>query len=222
MPTPPEPTTTYNGGKPLSYHDLGSLAISAGWTGDDVFKAVAISLAESNGIPTKHNTRPPDDSYGLWQINMRGSLGPDRRKRYGIASNNDLYDPVTNARVAFAIYRDRGNKFYDWSTYNDGKYLAFMNVARLGASQARAKPGYEFGPPLVAINQDSALDTFRKIGGAASAIGDFVTKRENWLRLAAVLGGAVLIILAAGLLLSDTVVSAALKRVTKVKDVVPT
>jgi hypothetical protein len=49
------------------------------FTPADAVVAVAIALAESGGNPAAHNPVPPDDSWGLWQINMRGHLGPVRR-----------------------------------------------------------------------------------------------------------------------------------------------
>lgn len=89
----------------------------------------AIALAESSGVATRHNPIPPDDSYGLWQINMIGSLGPQRRARFGITSNAQLYDPVINARAALAIYNQQGLRA--WSTYLYGQYRKY-----LAASQA--------------------------------------------------------------------------------------
>lgn len=108
----------------LSREEIARLAKGAGFSGNDVNIAVAVALAESGGNPRAHNPTPPDDSYGLWQINMLGSMGPDRRKRYGLSSNEDLYQPATNARVAYGIWQGSGWKA--WTTYTRGTYKRFM------------------------------------------------------------------------------------------------
>lgn len=99
----------------------------AGFT-DGLAKTMwAIAMAESSGNPKAHNpdASTGDNSYGLWQINMLGDMGPERRKLFGISSNSALLDPYVNARAAMAIYRQQG--LNAWSTYRHGthkKYLA--------------------------------------------------------------------------------------------------
>src|SRR3982750_492240 len=102
----------------LNVEQLRKLAIDAGvpqagtaeinlyGTDDLPYLMAAIALAESNGNPTAHNAVPPDDSYGLWQINMRGKLGPARRQAFGIQSNTELFDPTKNARAMKKILDD--------------------------------------------------------------------------------------------------------------------
>jgi hypothetical protein len=62
---------------------------------------------ESRGNPFAHNPNAAtgDNSYGLWQVNMIGRLGTERRKAWGLKSNEDLYDPHVNARAALSLYR---------------------------------------------------------------------------------------------------------------------
>lgn len=103
----------------LSAEEVMKLARDAGFKGDEAVIATTIAKAESDLDPKKHNTTPPDDSYGLWQINMYKDLGPDRRKRFGLTSNEQLYDPKTNARVAYGIYKESG--WNAWTTYKNGK-----------------------------------------------------------------------------------------------------
>ena len=102
----------------LTDDQLRVFAKSGGFTGDDIEMAVSIAKAESGGNPKAHNSTPPDDSYGLWQINMYGKLGPDRRKRFKLSKNEDLYDPTTNARVAYGIFKQSG--WTAWTTYTSG------------------------------------------------------------------------------------------------------
>lgn len=114
----------------LTAEQIKGYASSAGFTGNDLNIAVAVAFAESGGDPQSHNPKPPDNSYGLWQINMLGSMGPDRRKRFKLSKNEDLYDPATNARVAYGIYKEQGGStFKPWTTYTSGTYKKFMAEA---------------------------------------------------------------------------------------------
>lgn len=144
-------------------HDL---AIQAGFKGHDADVATAIALAESGGNPNAHNSKPPDDSYGLWQINMRGSLGPDRRKRFALNSNDELFVPATNARVAYGIYNTSG--FTPWTTYTSGKYKEFM--ADTGGTGGSATIG-------ASLNPASAFVSFsHTMTNALNALGDTLFK----------------------------------------------
>jgi len=88
---------------------------AAGFKGKALKTAWAIAKRESGGRPEAYNPNrgTGDDSYGLFQINMLGNLGPARRKQYGLKANEDLYDPATNARVAFAMSKG-GTDFGAW------------------------------------------------------------------------------------------------------------
>ena len=131
-PGPPAAGRLAAGAAVLAPAQLAGVAHQAGFRGEALTVAVAVALAESGGNPSAHNAIPPDDSYGLWQINMLGRLGPDRRARYGLASNQALFDPATNARVAHAI-ADGGRDWTPWATYTRGTYRRFLDQARLGA-----------------------------------------------------------------------------------------
>jgi Lysozyme like domain len=109
----------------LSSSEISAYASKAGFSGDDLGIAVAVAQAESHGNPTAHNSKPPDDSYGLWQINMLGALGPERRKQFGITSNVQLYDPTTNAKAAYMIWKGSGWKA--WTTYTSDEYKKYLD-----------------------------------------------------------------------------------------------
>jgi hypothetical protein len=48
---------------------------------------------------------------------MLGSLGPGRRKWFGIKSDDELFDPDVNAKAAYSIFKSRGYRFdKDWVT----------------------------------------------------------------------------------------------------------
>lgn len=101
-----------------------ALARSVGFSAPVAEIMGAIAMGESSGIPTKHNPVPPDNSYGLWQINMLGGMGPERRKLFGISSNEDLFNPRVNAQAAFTIYKMQGLRA--WTVYTNGSYRKYM------------------------------------------------------------------------------------------------
>lgn len=115
----------------LTAAQIARVARDAGFRGEALTTAVAIAYAESGGRSDAHNPVPPDDSYGLWQINMIGSLGPARREQFGLSSNSELWNPATNARAAFAI-SSRGGNFNPWTTYVNQSYRLHLNKAQQG------------------------------------------------------------------------------------------
>jgi hypothetical protein len=84
-------------------------------------------MAESSGRQDAYNGRGPDNSYGLWQINMYDTLGPARRAQYGLRSNSELFDPATNARAAIDILKGSGPTA--WGAYTNGSYQKFLPQA---------------------------------------------------------------------------------------------
>lgn len=158
----------------LSRTELATLARGAGFTGKDVDIAVAVALAESGGNPRAHNPNPPDNSYGLWQINMLGRLGPDRRRRLGISSNDALFDPATNARAAFMIWK--GSGWNAWTTYTRGTYKKHMATSpNSESSSAAPSTGGGLNPVLGipdALNKfgETFLKGFASVGAVIVAI----------------------------------------------------
>ncbi len=111
-------------GGTVSPQEIRSLALGAGFTAEQARIMEAIAMAESTGNSRAHNTVPPDNSYGLWQINMLGALGPERRAQLGLSRNEQLFDPATNARAAKAIFDSQG--LGAWSVYRSGAYRRFL------------------------------------------------------------------------------------------------
>jgi hypothetical protein len=112
----------------------------AGFSGQGLKMAYAIAMAESSGNARAHNPNAGtgDNSYGLFQINMLGGMGPERRRRYGLKSNEALFDPLTNARVAFKM-SNGGRNWGPWSTYGSGAYKKFYGGS--GATVSNSGPG---------------------------------------------------------------------------------
>ncbi|WNV85858.1 type VII secretion target [Umezawaea sp. Da 62-37] len=122
----------------VSPERIARYAQDAGFRGQDLTIAVAVALAESGGDPRAHNATPPDDSYGLWQVNMLGSMGPARRREFGLESNSELFDPGENAKAANRISGD-GRSWTPWSTYTSGAYKRHLDAARRGVEAMRRK-----------------------------------------------------------------------------------
>jgi Lysozyme like domain len=114
---------------------IHTLARQAGFSADreEAVIATAIALAESGGDPRAHNdnANTRDDSYGLWQINMFGALGPERRRDLGLTRDDELFDPATNARAARHVFKQQG--FLAWSVFKSEAYKRHLDAARQAA-----------------------------------------------------------------------------------------
>jgi hypothetical protein len=100
----------------LSAEELKDLLHFVGFRGDSLRQAWGTAMKESTGRPMAHNknSKTGDNSYGLFQINMIGSLGPARLKEFGLDKNEDLFDPLTNAKIAYTM--SNGGK--NWAPWN--------------------------------------------------------------------------------------------------------
>jgi hypothetical protein len=99
----------------------------AGFEGKGLRTAFGIVLKESTGRPYAHNQNSStgDNSYGLFQINMIGSLGPARRSEFGLANNEELFSPLKNAQIAYII-SDGGTDWGPWGGVSR-KVINFTN-----------------------------------------------------------------------------------------------
>lgn len=184
----------------LSQAQIAMYAQSAGLSASAAHTASAIAMAESRGgDPTAHNPIPPDDSYGLWQINMLGTLGPARRASLGISSNTELYDPATNAR-AMAMISKNGTNFSPWSTYSQPPYpyKKFMDGATdtTGAADTTTADQAKYGipDPFAGVKDIArALRGINAIAELAVNAGIWVADPRNWIRTVQVGTGAVLV-----------------------------
>lgn len=132
---------------PLTSDQIYQIAYAAGFRPPVVTTMVAIALRESAGVPTVHNGNAAtgDDSYGLWQINLRDQGIRSVLAGHGIAAAN-LLDPSQNARAAFILfngqvpnldtlwYLSRTTPKYDYK----GEYEKHLPVAQ--AAALRFKP----------------------------------------------------------------------------------
>lgn len=110
-----DPLEQFKGARKLAQDELVDILRAVGFKGQALKTAWAVAMRESNGRPIAHNdnVNTGDNSYGIFQINMIGSLGTDRREKFGLAANTDLFDPVTNAKIAFHM-TDGGTDWGSW------------------------------------------------------------------------------------------------------------
>lgn len=197
----------------LSANEIAYYAKQAGFPDGEIGLATAIAMAESGGDTRAHNTRPPDDSYGLWQINMYGNLAAARRIALGIASDDKLYDPAVNARAALMIRRGQG--WTAWSVYTNGaykKHLTAANAAAGAPSAPSGSPGDSFSNPLDKLNPVNQLN-------------EVLAKMLQWvqqqaLRIAMFAGGGFLVWLGIQVFITGTITPRALSIATAAKGVV--
>ena len=118
----------YENAHKLTDGQLVDLLKAVGFKGNALRSACAIAKAESNGRPFAFNgnSETGDSSYGVFQINMMGQLGPDRREKFELDSNAELFNPVINAQVAH--YMTKGGKDWSsWSSVNGARYQEWYN-----------------------------------------------------------------------------------------------
>jgi cell wall-associated NlpC family hydrolase len=126
---------------------LVSTLQKVGFRGEGLKTAYGIAMRESGGRPEAYNPdrSTGDDSYGLFQINMLGNMGPARRRAFGIQSNKQLLDPLINARAAYKLSKG-GTDFGAWgigpNAYRSGagydtiaKFLSSFPSITLKANQ---------------------------------------------------------------------------------------
>lgn len=191
----------------LSDDKIAGIALNAGFTGTNLTIAVAVALAESSGKTDNYNGNAAtgDSSYGLWQINMIGDMGPERREKYNLRNNEELFDPSTNARVAYALWNERG--WGQWGAYNKGAYLRYMPRAGAavklnggksvvtGSIDPNAPGKVNLNRPDTAVPdviENTIYDIRDSLSGVKNVI-DFFTNSDNWIRVGMFIGGGVLV-----------------------------
>lgn len=132
----------------------------AGFKGDGLKMAYAIAMAESGGNASAHNgnANTGDNSYGLFQINMLGGMGPERRARYGLSSNDALYDALTNAKVAYRM-SNGGKNWGPWSTYGNGAYKQYYGGSG-GASVTNSGSPYATAATTATIDKYTLMEQY--------------------------------------------------------------
>jgi tape measure domain-containing protein len=155
----------------LNAGQLKALALAAGFNDRDASIMAAIAMAESGGRSNAHNNNAAtgDNSYGLWQVNMLGRMGPQRRQAFGIGSNEALFDPAVNASAARKVFESQG--FGAWSVFKSGAYRQFLPQAM----RASATPMAPALPPATA----PAMAGVTQAGANLSAAQGALSKQQQ-------------------------------------------
>jgi hypothetical protein len=104
-------------GVQLQPKDIARLCYKQGWRDKDLILAVATCLSESDGYTDAYNNNLTDDGkirskdVGLFQINIPTS-------KVGTPFEKQLFDPKTNVKAAWDLYKRRG--FQPWYGYTNG------------------------------------------------------------------------------------------------------
>jgi hypothetical protein len=95
--------------------ELKKMLSLVGFKGQNLIEAWAVAKKESNGRPLAFNGNEStgDSSYGIFQINMIDSLGPDRRDKFELSANAELFNPVLNAQIAYHM-SNGGENWIAW------------------------------------------------------------------------------------------------------------
>lgn len=184
----------------LSARQVGAYAYAAGVKNErSLATAIAIAFLESD-FETGAKADDSDDlSYGLWQINMKGSMGPERRAKFGLPNNEALYDPATNARVMAGISKN-GTAYGPWTTAVPARVLALRYTAdaaaviKSGGGDAGIVGDVAGG---VAAAGDAAAATANLAADASQALRAahaWLSDRRNWVRVAFVVVGGVILV----------------------------
>ncbi len=121
-------TTVYKPSEMLTDGELKELLSAVGFEGKALKQAWAIVKAESNSRPMAYNgnRKTGDSSYGIFQINMLGQLGIDRKEKFDLKSNILLFDPVINAEITYYMTKG-GLDWSSWSSLGGDRYKEFLN-----------------------------------------------------------------------------------------------
>lgn len=168
----------------LNAAQIFTLARNAGLSVADAITATAVAFAESGGNPNDRYNPGPEDSYGLWQINMDPSYRAERLAQLGLSSPSQLFDPATNAR-AMAMLSSHGKNWQPWTTYTSGKYQQFLSQAQAAAGGAPASINPTDPLGLGPAAGQSASDLITSINAITQSLKNFSDFMANMLKAAA-------------------------------------
>lgn len=204
----------------LSDVQIATWARTAGFPEDQIATAVAVALAESSGrIDAVGGPNPLDGSYdyGVWQINERAH--PEK-----FQSMPDWWT-ASNAQMALAVYRERQNSWAPWTVFKTGAYQLYMGrgkAAAEGKSTGTTSSRYDerWDIPGVPDAAESAVqdtagallgigNALKSIAAAGVKAGAWMGQSENWIRVAQVGIGVVLLGVALNVVIRPIVTSVA-------------
>jgi hypothetical protein len=160
---------TSAGGK-YNKSSLAALWVQAGGAPGVAQLMASVALAESGGNPAAHNR---SGASGLWQI-------------LGVPFAGNVWDPLTNARMAVAKYRSQG--LGAWEAYSNGSYRRYTGDGtgwsrpRMAGGRARAGRGGGVSIANTIHVHAGGHDEQRVVAVIHREIGKFVDNVEDELR----------------------------------------
>ena len=126
--TPEKIKNKYENSVSLTDSQLRELLMAVGFEGEALKMAWAVAKKESNGSPLAFNgnKKTGDHSFGLFQINMNGSLMQDRIKKFNLNSASDLFNPVRNAEIAYHM-SNGGKNWSSWTQLSGVRMKTFLS-----------------------------------------------------------------------------------------------
>jgi len=158
--------------------------------------ATAVALAESGGnekIVSPVNSDGSTD-VGLWQINSV------HRRDHPTWTTAWLQNPANNAS-AMAVISSNGSNWAPWSAYKNGKYKQYLTQAQHAVDTRPIGAGVgqdttDFGDILEKIPGVGAatttLDVLKELATTVGKASIWVADVNNWMRIAQVVGGIAL------------------------------
>lgn len=178
---------------------VGGYAAGAGFSGKGLSTAIAIAYAESGGNPSAVG---PVGEKGLWQVYPRAHPDWD--------SGGNLFDPAYNARAAYAI-SNGGTNWHPWTTYNIGTYLIYLPQAEIAAQRVKPVKGGAAsilfpgsGGNIPGSGLIKKIPGVSEVEAVGKAIG-FLSDPKHWVRIAEVIAGGILVILALATILRPVI-----------------
>jgi hypothetical protein len=178
--------------------------------------ATAVAMAESGGNEraTNRNDDGSTDS-GLWQINSV------HLRSHPTWTVTWLQNPANNAE-AMRVVSNGGANWQPWTAFRNGKYKSHLTQARAAVDATSGSTGdlsvsERLGDVAGGVGQlaSDPLSVLADVAGAltggfqamldiVNGIGGWITDPHNWTRVAYVLAGGALVVMAGAAVASDT------------------
>lgn len=160
----------------LSDAQIAAALKQGGFPADQIGIGVAVALAESGGRTDALNTANRNGTWdaGLMQVNSIHGY-----------SQQYLFNVQNNVAAALKIYKEAGNKWTPWATYNSGRYRIYLARGNAAAGKpAAALPNT--GNPDDTINRNPV--------DSGDGIFDAIFSATTWKRIGLFLLGGILML----------------------------
>jgi hypothetical protein len=194
----PLPVPAEFAGQKLTPNQIGLWARQGGFPESEIPTAIAVALAESSGRIDAIgglNLNGTQD-YGVWQIN--NGAHKDKFAQW------PQWWTVTNANMAYAVWRERqrlfgGTGWEAWSVYQSGAYRLYLALGTFTGEGTQNATSPEGSLKTVVTAPEALVEVGNAVKNIADGFqkaGVWMSKSENWIRVAQIGVGAGLIIAA--------------------------